>query len=53
MLDQVTPEMKKLGEGALPDGGFYPVSSIILLSSLSFILITAVFNIQMNQIEIS
>lgn len=26
MLDDVTPEMRKLGEGALPDGGFYPVS---------------------------
>jgi hypothetical protein len=26
MLDKVTPEMKKLGEGALPyDGGLYPV----------------------------
>jgi hypothetical protein len=28
MLDKVTPEMKKLGEGALPyDGGLYPVRS--------------------------
>ena len=27
MLDKVTPEMRKLGEGALPDGGLYPVSS--------------------------
>ena len=26
MLDKVTPEMKKLGEGAIPyDGGLYPV----------------------------
>lgn len=49
MLDQVTPEMKKLGEGALPDGGFYPVSLMMLLSSLSVILIIAVFN---NQIDI-
>ena len=64
MLDQVTPEMKKLGEGALPDGGFYPVSFMIsssssLLSlssslslSLSVIVIIAVFNYQMNQIDI-
>lgn len=42
MLDQVTPEMKKLGEGALPDGGFYPVSPMI--SSSSFTLIIAEFN---------
>lgn len=49
MLDQVTPEMKKLGEGALPDGGFYPVSIMIL--SLLFILIIAVFNNHMNQID--
>ena len=33
MLDQVTPEMKKLGEGALPDGGFYPVSHVQSYSS--------------------
>lgn len=33
MLDQVTPEMKLLGEGALPDGGFYPVSHLQSYSS--------------------
>lgn len=33
MLDQVTPEMKLLGEGALPDGGFYPVSHVQTYSS--------------------
>ena len=35
MLDQVTPEMRKLGEGALPDGGLYPVKSKILILFIS------------------
>jgi hypothetical protein len=54
MLDQVTPEMKKLGEGALPDGGFYPVSFVTSsLSPLIFILMIAVFHYQMSQIDIT
>ena len=30
MLDKVSLEMKKLGEGAVPyDGGLYPVSTVL------------------------
>jgi hypothetical protein len=51
MLDQVTPEMKKLGEGALPDGGFYPVSFITLSSSSSVILIIFIIIIIISHLD--
>ena len=40
MLDQVSPAMKKLGQGAIPyDGGLYPVSFVISLYILVLLLL--------------